>query len=230
MKLNKLNLNWKASEAQPDVEVVMSDSKLLLTFEMDAKVFSHVDSGDKATLSFNDAFAYRVQSCGFAFRYNLRDFNTGDFYELRNTEPNTNFPGDKIVVNEELQKAKLNHYLLLYGDSIFECLAKGFQLIYHDGIEEILEEKYPKGYLNHYIAMFASQFDKPNKDNFIVFTDLYIQMEGRKEFASLKSEIGKIKSLKDEMLYVKFANHYPLAGFELKQLQEMFQAIEGFSR
>ena len=212
------------------IESRSEEGKLLLSFDLDSQRYKHWSENDKATLSYNDVFAYRVQNVGSSFRYSLRDFNTGDFYELRNTEPNTNFPGDKIVVNEELQKAKLNHYLLLYGDSIFECLAKGFQLIYHDGIEEILEEKYPKGYLNHYIAMFASQFDKPNKDNFIVFTDLYIQMEGRKEFASLKSEIGKIKSLKDEMLYVKFANHYPLAGFELKQLQEMFQAIEGFSR
>lgn len=229
MKLTKLNINWKASEAQPEIEIVSGEDKLLFNFELDAKGYNHVNSGDKATISFKEVYAYRLLKNNTSFRYNPGDFNPGDFYELRNAEPNSNFPSDKIVVNEDLLKAKLNHYLLLAEWGIFECLAKGFQLIYHDGVEEALEERYPKGYLNHFIAMFSSQFNKPIKDNFIVFTDLYIQMEGRKEFASLKSEISRIKSQKDEMLYVRFANHYPLPGFELKQLQEMFQVIEGFT-
>jgi hypothetical protein len=74
--------------------------------------------------------------------------------------------------------------------------------------------------------MFASQFDKPSIDNFRIYTDLYIQMEGKKEFADLRAELKNIKKNNDLNLYVKYANSIEVLGFGKKQLEELVKVIE----
>lgn len=107
-------------------------------------------------------------------------------------------------------------------------MATDYQFNFGNNISDILDEKYPKGYLNHYITMFASQFDKPSTDNFMIYTDLYIQMEGKKEFEGLKNEIKNIKKNNDLNLYLKFANVYEMVDFKTKQLEDMIKVIENF--
>ncbi|MGB6034834.1 MAG: hypothetical protein WBG42_01105, partial [Cryomorphaceae bacterium] len=65
-------------------------------------------------------------------------------------------------------------------------------------------------------------------DNFRIYTDLYIQMQGKKEFVDLKAELKNIKKNNDLSLYLKFANSLDVLGFGKKQLDEMVVVIEKF--
>lgn len=43
--------------------------------------------------------------------------------------------------------------------------------------------------------MFTSLFDKPSPENYKLHTDLYIQMENKKELLNLINEVKKIKGV-----------------------------------
>jgi len=91
-----------------------------------------------------------------------------------------------------------------------------------------MEEKYPKGYFRHYLVMFFQTFDTPAIERYEIYNDLYIQMESKKEFNGVKSEIKAIKSNNDMDLFLKFANRIGNVYFKREHLNAMIKTIENY--
>ena len=213
-------------------QITTGENYLELVFELDT-AFPHIDEGEKGTLEFSEPYAYQLTELGResyldnAFRFKNDQLPWGGFYELKDSNWKNDFPSDKIVLNDSLKDAKLNHYLFFLPGFIFECLASDYSFQFDQRIVEQLEETYPKGYFNHYLSMFSAHFSQLNADNYRVYTNLYIQLEGKKEFEVLKEELKKIKANKDLDAFVKIAN-YKILNFGRKQLDEMIKVIEAY--
>ncbi len=234
MRYIKLNKNWNAEPNTPEPSLSKTENDIKLTFALNPFIFPHIDENDKGALEFVNVYAYRLgppNNEGYLqrqFRYKNDQLPWGEFYELIDSNWKIDFPEDEIILNDSVSKNKLRHFIFFLRDETFECLATNYEFTFIDTISEKLEEKYPKGYLNHYLAMFASQFDKPTIDNYKVYTDLYIQMESKKEFEDLKTEIKHIQKNNDLKSFVKIANYYGIVNFREDQLNEMISVIEKF--
>ena len=234
MKYTRLNKNWNAEPNAPGPVVSKTDEGIELTFLLNPLVYQHIGDDDKGTLEFFDVYAYRLGATndeGYflgQFRFKNEQLPWGEFYELFDSKWKNDFPDDKVVLDDSINKSKLRHFIFFFKDEIFECLALNYQFTFMDKVSEELEIKYPKGYLNHYLAMFTSQFDKPSLDNYKIYTDLYIQMEGKDEFIDLKKELKKIKANNDLDSYLKIANYFEIENFGIEQLNEMIKVIETY--
>lgn len=232
MKYVKENKNWNAAPADSKPQITATENYLELVFDLDP-AFAHIDEGEKGTLEFGESYAYKLTDIdqetylNNAFRFKNDQLPWGGFYELKDSNWKNDFPSDKNVLNDSLKDAKLNHYLFFLPGSIFECLALGYMFHFDQTVPEKLEETYPKGYFNHYLSMFSAHFNQLNADNFRVYTNLYIQLEGKKEFEGLKEELKKIKANKDLDAFVKIAN-YKILNFGRKHLDEMIKVIETY--
>lgn len=234
MKCVKLNKNWNAEPNAPNPTISEIDNGIELSFLLNPFEFEHIDNGEVGKLEFNNVYAYRLGSTNCEgyfhgqFRYKNEQLPWGEFYELFDSKWEQDFPNDKIIVQESINKKQLCHFIFFFRDNTFECLATEFKFTYNNNVIEILDEKYPKGYLNHYITMFASQFNTPSVDNFKIYTDLYIQMEGKKEFEDLKQELKDIIKNNDLHIYLKYANNYEFVDFKMKQLTDMIKVIQNY--
>jgi hypothetical protein len=234
MKFKKLNKNWAADLNAPHESIIQNEDGIEVDFLLNSFPYEHIDDGEKGKIAFYDVFAYRnVASIAEEISkrqipFKVEQIPFGDLFELLDSKWKTDFPEDKIIVDETKKSSKLRHFLFFLKDATFECLAVDYQFKYTEDINDALEIKYPKGYLNHYLALFATNIGKPSKENYRMFTDLYIQLEGKKEFIDLKSELERIKKNDDLSLYLKFANRYELEGFGMNQLKEMMKEIETF--
>jgi len=234
MKIQKLNKNWSAEPSVLLETIKLTDDGIEVNFLLNSLPYEYIEEGEKGKLEFYDVYAYRKAASNseeitkrqIPFKADL--IPLGDFYELLDSKWKTDFSEDKIIVDESKKTSKLRHFLFFLKDSTFECLASDYSYTYNIEIYDILETKYPKGYLNHYLAMFAANIGKPSKENYRMFTDLYIQLEGKKEFIDLKAELERIKKNDDVFLYLKFANRYELEGFGMNQLKEMMKEIETY--
>lgn len=232
MKYLKENKNWNAAPAASKPQITADENYLELVFELDP-AFAHIDEGEKGILEFGELYAYQLTEISQesyrnnTFRFKNDQLPWGGFYELNDSNWKTDFPSGKIVLNDSLKDAKLNHYLFFLPGFIFECLALGYTFHFDQKVIGKLEETYPKGYFNHYLSLFSAHFNQLNTDNFRVYTNLYIQLEGKKEFEGLKEELKKIKTNKDLDAFVKIAN-YKVLNFGRKQLDEMIKVIETY--
>lgn len=234
MKFKKLNTNWNAEPNAPQPKITASEEGLQLSFLLNSFQFEHIDADEVGRLVFQEVYAYKLDSTndeGYAhgdFRYKNNQLPWGEFYELTESKWESNFPADKIVLDEAVNKKELRHFIFFLKDSIFECLASDYKFHFDYSVTELLDEKYPKGYFNHYVAMFCTFFDKPTTENFKIYTDLYVQMEGKKELAGLKAELKTIQANNDSRFILKQINNFELQGFGSKQLDEMVKVIEGY--
>jgi len=234
MKYVKLNKNWNSEPNTPEAEVLKTDDGIALTFLLNALIFQHIDEHDKGSIYFFNVYVYRLGSTndeGYFncdFRFKKEQLPWGEFYELFNSNWKHNFPDEKVILDDSINKNKLRHFIFFLKDQTFECLALDYKFSFLEKVSEALEVKYPKGYLNHYLALFTSQFKKPTLENYKMYTDLYIQMEGKKEFIDLKSELKIIKMNNDLNFYLKVINNYEIANFGIEQLNEMVKVIETF--
>ncbi len=232
MKYVKENKNWNAAPAVSKPEIITGENYLELVFDLDP-AFAHIDEGEKGTLEFSELYAYQLTEISQeayrnnAFRFKNDQLPWGGFYELKDSDRKTDFPSDKVVVNESSKDLKLNHYLFFLPGFIFECLASDYTFHFDQRVIVKLEETYPKGYFNHYLSLFSVHFNQLNTDNFRVYTNLYIQLEGKKEFEGLKEELKKIKANKDLDAFVKIAN-YKIPNVGRKHLDEMIKVIETY--
>lgn len=234
MKVIQLNKNWKSDSNAPKENIIQNENGIEVEFLLDSFNYEHIDQGEKGKIEFYEVYAYRNVS-SIAEEISKRkipikvdQIPLGDLYELLDSKWKTDFPEDKIIVDESKKTSKLRHFLFFLKDTTIECLASDYSYTYNIEIDDILETKYPKGYLNHYFSLFAANIGKPSKENYRMFTDLYIQLEGKKEFIDLKSELERIKKNDDLNLYLKFANRFELDGFGMNQLKEMMKEIETF--
>lgn len=234
MKYQKLNKNWNAEPLAPELTIAKTENCLELTFSLDSAAYQHIDAGDTGTHAFVDVYAYRLAAADEAaykqgqYRFKNEELPWGPFYELVNSQWKKDFPSDKLIVNESAKKDKLRHFIFFFKENVFECLASEYSFTFTDTISDTLDEKYPKGYLNYFISMFASMFDKPTFNNYLIFIDLYLQMQNKKEFADLRNELKTIKSNNDLGLYLKFANYRQMDNFGVEQLNEMIRAVETY--
>lgn len=234
MKHIKLNKNWNAEPNAPEPKISTIENGLELSFLLNPFVYEHIDEGEIGSLVFHNVYAYRLDAIneeGYfsgQFRFKNDHLPWGAFYELLNSKWDSNFHDNKIILNKSIDKKNIRHFIFFLRDNAFECLATDYQFNYKNNVLEVLDEKYPKGYLNHYIAMFAAQFDKPSINNFKIYTDLYIQMESKKEFVDLKNELKNIKKNNDLNLYLKYTNRFEIVDFGTKQLNDMIKVIENY--
>ncbi len=230
MKYIKLNKNWNAEPNAPEPCISETDEGIELTFFLNSFLYQHIDDGEKGTLEFFNVYAYRLGTTNDEgqFRFNNKQLPWGEFYELIDSKWNNDFPNDKVIMNDLTNKKSLRHFIFFMKDKTFECIATDFHFKFNDTISEHLEEKYPKGYLNHYLAMFTANFNTPSIDNYQVYTNLYIQMEGIKEFNNLKTEIKNIRKNNDLNLYLKIINYSEIENFGKEQLNEMIKVIETY--
>lgn len=234
MKIQKLNKNWSAEPSVLLESIKRTDDGIEVNFVLNSLPYEYIEEGEKGKLEFYDVYAYRngpsnsEEISKRKIPLKVDQIANGDFYELLDSKWKTDFPTDKIIVDETKKTSKLRHFLFFLKDSTFECLASDYSYSYNIEIDDILETKYPKGYLNHYLAMFAANIGKPSKENYRMFTDLYIQLEGKKEFIDLKAELERIKKNDDLFLYLKFANRFDLENFGMTQWKEMIKEIESY--
>ena len=234
MKYIKGNKNWSAAESEIEPIVSVEENRVDLKFNLSHLQFSHIDEGDKGILKFQEVYAYNLEPISqeeYAqgkFRFKNEELPWGKFYELPNSNWRNDFPASKVIVNESLKATKLKHFIFFFPNHIFECLAAEYHFQFESVIAEKLEERYPKGYFNHYLALFALHFDQLNIGTYTIYTNLYIQLEGKKEFDALKEEIKTIKANKDVDSYVKIANYSEIPNFGRKQLDEMIKVIETY--
>lgn len=234
MKIQKLNKNWSAEPSVPPETIKQTDDGIEVNFVLNSLPYEYIEDGEKGKLEFYDVFAYRKAASNSEeiskrkIPLKVDQIPLGDFYELLDSKWKTDFPTDKIIVDETKKTSKHRHFIFFLKDATFECLASDFSYRYNIEIDDILETKYPKGYLNHYLALFAANIGKPSKENYRMFTDLYIQLEGKKEFIDLKAELERIKKNDDLFLYLKLANRFELENFGMTQWKEMIKEIEIF--
>lgn len=234
MKIQKLNKNWSAEPSFPLETITRTDDGIEVNFELNSLPYEYIEEGEKGKIEFYEVYAYRKAAPNLEeiskrkIPLKVDQIPFGDFYELLDSKWKTDFPSDKIIVDETKKTSKLRHFLFFLKDTTFECLASDYSYTYNIEIDDILEAKYPKGYLNHYLSMFAANIGKSSKENYRMFTDLYIQLEGKKEFIDLKAELERIKKNDDLFLYLKFANRFELEGFGMNQLKEMIKEIESY--
>jgi hypothetical protein len=234
MSRNKINTNWGADPDSPKPELWSGDGTVKLTFCLNSLIFDHIEEGDKGMLEFTSVYAYRLGPTNDkAFdSEQLRNINNqapeDGFYELIDSNRNKDFSIDKMIVNEAISKKELRHFILFFRDQSFECIATGFHFSYLNSVSETMEEKYPKGYFRHYLVMFFQTFDTPAIERYEIYNDLYIQMESKKEFNGVKSEIKAIKSNNDMDLFLKFANRIGNVYFKREHLNAMIKTIENY--
>ncbi|MGV3611342.1 MAG: hypothetical protein ACO1N0_10360 [Fluviicola sp.] len=233
MKYIKLNKNWNAAPTASEPQMATTENQVEVIFDLDP-AFGHIDEGDKGRLQFSEVFAYKLTPISREeyeagkFRFKKEELPWGKFYELPNSNWRNDFPADRVVVNDKLKGMKLKHTIFFLPGHIFECLSSEYRFQFDYAIADKLEETYPKGYFNHYLALFSTHFDQLNTGSYKTYTNLYIQLLGSKEFELLKEEIKKIKANKDVDSYVKIANYSELPNFGRKQLDEMIKVIETY--
>lgn len=234
MKYTQLNKNWNADPIHPNPEITITEQGLELSFALNLEQNELYEAGDKGTLKFVDVFAYRLEKLNQEafeqgnFRYSKEQLPWGACYEINGSNWQSDFPKDKLLVNEQLDSKKLKHFIFFLGEQIFECLAYEFRFFFDFKLMEALELKYPKGYFNHYFSLFSTLFKECSANNFRMFTDLYIQLEGKKEFKSLKEELNLLKQNNELDVLLKIALNFGVVKFGKKQLQEMIREIETF--
>ncbi|MFT5229075.1 MAG: hypothetical protein ACI9EV_002228 [Urechidicola sp.] len=235
MKYDKLNKNWNAEANSPMPVVTPNEDGLSLSFFLNAIIYDHIDEESKGSIAFNTVFKYRLGETNdegyfdgqFRFKNDLLPW--GEFYELSKSKWHLDFPDDEIILNDTIDKKDLRHFIFFFKNQTFECLAYDYKFSYLSSVAEILDEKYPKGYFSHYIAMFTTIFNVPRPNNFKTYIDLYIQMESLDELSGVKEEIKKIKKNQDLDLFLKLANEHEIEGFGKEQLLQMIKVIENYN-
>ncbi len=234
MKDTKLNNNWTATEIIDDVQIISIDDSIEIKFMLDASAHEHIDNGETGSIEFSNVYAFartkinRAQYLENRFRYQPAQLAWGGFKELSKSKWDKDFPADMKIINSKQGKKKFRHFILFLNDEVFECLAMEYNFTYHHNAAMLLDDVYPKAYFNYYLSMFKANFDSVSTASFNIYTDLYIQIQGRQEFESLKGELNLIMKNEHLLAYLKIANESNIAGFGIRQLEGMVKVIREF--
>ena len=234
MRYSKLNKNWNADPNAPEPVITRTDDGIALEFGLNAFVFDYIEEGDSGRLVFvnvnrfslgptNDEGYFRGQ-----FRYNNDQLPWGEFYELFESNWQDNFPNDKELILPISDLEEPRHFIFFFRSNTFECVADDFYFNYLNKRLQNLTEKYPNGYFDHFLAMFASTPNETTIDDYRAHCEQYISIEGDDAFKSLKKEIEEIRDNNDIGLFIKLANTYELEKFGPGQMHEMMQIIEAY--
>jgi hypothetical protein len=133
MKYIKLNQNWNAEPNAPDVKLTDQGDALELCFYLNSFVFQDINEGDIGTLTFRNVHKYRLGTTndeGYflgQFRFTNSELPWGEFYELVDSNWQTNFPIDENIT-KRIDKLKTpRHFIFFLRDETFECIADEFE-------------------------------------------------------------------------------------------------------
>jgi hypothetical protein len=94
--------------------------------------------------------------------------------------------------------------------------------------KEFYKDKYPEGYINHYLAMYSVNRESLSDQDFEIQNKIYIECEGTEEFQNLRNEVTEAKQMGDLQWFLKLAISYEINDIDLNNLKRMFEAIEKF--
>ena len=98
-----------------------------------------------------------------------------------------------------------------------------------DKIEEkFYKDKYPDGYIQHYLAMYSVHQKRFCQDNFESQNRMYVDCEGKEEFLNLRNKVIKAKQQENLGWFLRMAIFYQIEDIDLESLNRMFEAIENF--
>ena len=132
MEFIQLNQKWNADPNAPYPCIKINGSNLLLSFFMNHFTFSNYNDSDMGVIEFYDCIQYRLgepNDEGFYLgqcRYKQYGIKWGEFYLVRNSDWEVNFPNPKIL-NKTISTNQVNHYLFYFRDETFECVAESYK-------------------------------------------------------------------------------------------------------
>ena len=88
-----------------------------------------------------------------------------------------------------------------------------------------LSEKYPKGYFDHWIAMFSANNSDVIERLISEYADMYKSIEGDEAFSGLKTELQSILKNDDLEEFISIAIDYGLEKIEIQHLITMAEII-----
>ncbi len=134
MELLKLNKDWDAepNAPMPKVSVSADTNNIFLEFFLNSFIHDNVDEEDLGVLEFINCYMYRLGPTndeGF-YKGQCRFSNSGvvwgDFYQIKDSNWQEDFPDDRIIVNSTINPNHLHHYLFYFRDETFECIAESY--------------------------------------------------------------------------------------------------------
>ena len=93
-------------------------------------------------------------------------------------------------------------------------------------ILQICKEKYPNGYLDHYLAMYSIHQDGLADEYLENQNNMYVGIEGVEEFQNLKNEVSSARENKDLNLFLKLAIYHEIDEIDLTYMDKLFKSIE----
>ena len=93
-------------------------------------------------------------------------------------------------------------------------------------IHQLYKEKYPDGYLDHYFAMYSLHQDGFTNENFENQNSMYISIEGKEEFQSLRNEVLNARQNDDLDFFLKMAIYHDINEINLNHLDKLLKSIE----
>lgn len=236
MKLKKLNTNWNAAPDAAAPEFLLKDGSLKLTFSLDSAAFGHIDKGNRGILEFYEVYMYRsgpVNDEAYfreRFQYTNCQLPSGEFYELKDSDWETNFPADKIIVNDTVDRTDLSHFIFFFNDQLVQCIAGDYKFSYASQPSEKAKEKYPGEFFTHFLGMFTSNFETADYESFEAHVELYLRLEGVDSFIGVLTELRQIEKNNDYDLFLKVVNEWDVEHFGIEQLKDFIWIIQHFGK
>jgi hypothetical protein len=135
MEFIQLNQGWNAEPNAPNPQITVEGSDIKLSFSMNPFIFKDFDEDDIGVIRFKNCYQYRMGSPNeddfYVYgksRYKQYGVKWGEFYRVKNSDWQTNFPDSKTL-NIFLDKDSLNHYLFYFRDETFECIAESYSFM-----------------------------------------------------------------------------------------------------
>lgn len=94
--------------------------------------------------------------------------------------------------------------------------------------EKLYKDKYPEGYVEHYLAMYSANRKGLTNQDFETQNKMYIECEGEEEFQNLRTEVINAEKEADLDWFLKRAISWEINEIDLNNLKRMFEAIKDF--
>jgi hypothetical protein len=135
MKHSKLNTNWNADPNAPEPHLEVHGDNVRIEFFLNPFIFDHIEENDKGELIFKRCYKYSFNTCndeGYyrgEYRYDNKELPWGEFYEIKHDWEN-DFHPEYVILNYDLNKSGLRHFIFFFRDNTLECIAKDFEFNY----------------------------------------------------------------------------------------------------
>jgi hypothetical protein len=138
MELVEISTDIKIDPGAPEPYVIASEAELKISFySLDERDFTKDISAiqEKITLQFKPCLNFRMGTPGsetiYGHPYYESGITTGGFYELKDSDwINQLMKIDQVHPYFNLSKwKKYKHYILVFHDSLFECIASDFEIM-----------------------------------------------------------------------------------------------------